>query len=174
MRMTALSVGLVGFVGLAGLLVASPALAGVKAGDRAREVRTVRTEKGKKIRIRDYRGKVLVVTFGASWCPPCKKELHALEKVARRIRTAKHPVRFLAVNVDSTKAKGVAFMKQFNLECVLAGYDPQGTAKNTYNPPTMPSTYVIDKHGVVKWMHKGYRPGDEKAIAKKVMELVGK
>ena len=62
----------------------SPALAGVKQGDRAAEFVSVVDASGKAVSLKAYKDKVVVITFGASWCEPCKKELPAYEKLAQK------------------------------------------------------------------------------------------
>jgi len=112
-----------------------------------------------------------VLTFGASWCKPCKKELPALDKLAIRLEAKERlPVKFIAVNLDDTKAPGQAFMKRLGLRCIWALYDPSGRLGGSYAPPVMPSTYVIGKRGIVRHLHEGYRDGD---IAKLEREIRG-
>ena len=65
-------------------LLATPALAGVKQGDRAAEFVQVVDGSGKALSLKRFKDQVVVVTFGASWCEPCKKELPAYEKLAQK------------------------------------------------------------------------------------------
>lgn len=149
------------------LAVSAAVEAKVREGDRASELTTVKTKAGKKLRLKKYRDYVVVVTFGASWCVPCKKELPALEKLARKYRGKK--VVFIAVNIDDKRAKGVKFMREVGLKKVIQAFDASKGAVNAYDPPTMPSTYVIRK-GIVRHLHKGYRGGDDKRLDK----IIGK
>lgn len=149
-----------------------PVSAKVKEGDRAKELRKVRSTKGRKVTLDAFKGDWVVLTIGASWCEPCEKELPALEKAARRIRTKHRNVQFVAINVDEEEEDGREFMKGFDLECIIAGYNPTGATKDIYDPPTMPSTYVISPKRVVMLLHEGYEDGDEKKLEKKIYELV--
>ena len=146
----------------------------VNQGDRAKELVKVTSTKGRKLTLEAFKGDWVVMTIGASWCEPCEKELPALEKVARRVRTKHRNVQFLAINVDEEEADGREFMKSFDLECVIAGYNPTGGTKDIYDPPHMPSTYLISPKRVIMHLHDGYEVGDEKDIEKKIYELVGK
>src|SRR5262247_1604672 len=85
--------------------------AGVKLGDRAPELSNVKTAEGKPLRLADHRGKIVVMTFGASWCAPCKKELPALQKIAGPMRKRTHDVVFIAINTNEELDEGRAFMK---------------------------------------------------------------
>lgn len=145
-------------------LAAGPARAGVKKGDRAAELVGVVDGAGKKISLRKFQDQVVVMTFGASWCEPCKKELPAFEKLATRYYKSHAKVVFLAVNIDNEGDKGAKFMARAGLKCVRALFDKQKTAVESYDPPKMPSTFVI-RRGIVKHVHAGFAAGDEAKLA---------
>ncbi len=148
------------------------ASAKVRKGDRAAELSGVKDARGKRVRVKSYRGKWLVMTFGASWCKPCGKELPALEKLARKMASKK--LAFLAINIDKSIKTGKKFAKKSGLRKVRVGYDPAGNSVDTYDPPTMPTIYVIGPRGVVRYMHRGYRSGDDKHLKKKLKSLMSK
>lgn len=150
-------------LGLALAVAPRPAAAKVRKGDRAAELVQVKTDSGKPVRLSKMRDRVVVITFGASWCAPCRKELPAYEKLARKYRNKK--VTFIAVNIDNEHAKGKKFMKEAGLKSIVAAFDTHKTAVASWDPPSMPSTFVIRK-GVVRYLHKGYRSGDERGLAK--------
>jgi cytochrome c biogenesis protein CcmG, thiol:disulfide interchange protein DsbE len=152
--------GLLSFVLVA--LIGTPALAGVKQGDRAAEFVQVVDASGKAMSLKRFKDQVVVVTFGASWCEPCKKELPAWEKLAQKFQ--KRGVVFIAVNIDTETAKAKKFMSQARLRAVRAAYDRQKSTVESYDPPKMPSTFVI-KRGIVKHVHAGYESGDESKLA---------
>jgi cytochrome c biogenesis protein CcmG, thiol:disulfide interchange protein DsbE len=156
-------------VAVLGLLVV-PASAEVRKGDRASEFRGVKDARGKTVKLKSYRGKWVVVTFGASWCKPCKEELPAYEKLARKL--AKKDVVFIAVNIDKDQRKGKAFMKEAGLKKMHAVYDPRGATADIYSPPTMPSTYIIDPRGLVRELHQGFRAGDDDDLARTLAKLM--
>lgn len=153
-------------------LVTSVALAGVGTGDRAPDLVAAKDDRGRKVKLKQYRDKVLVLTFGASWCQPCKKELPAWEKLA--VRYADKGVVFMAVNIDKEQDKGKAFIKTAKLKTMRAVFEPDGGTVESYDPPSMPTTYVIDRRGVVRFVHAGYRGGDEAKLAKELDALLGK
>jgi thiol-disulfide isomerase/thioredoxin len=147
------------------LCSAHPAVAKVRRGDRAAAFVKVVDEKGRRVSLKSYRDKVVVLTFGASWCAPCKRELPALEKLAGKYDAKK--VAFLAVNIDSKASKGKKFMAQAGLRRVRALYDSAKSTVDSYDPPKMPSIFII-RRGIVKYVHMGYRKGDEADIAKAI------
>ncbi len=148
---------------LLGLGSASPAEAKVRKGDRAAEFVAVKDGAGKKVLLKSFKKQLVVLTFGASWCKPCSKELPAYEKLAKTYDKKK--VIFIAVNIDSKVSKGKAFMKKAGVSTMLGLYDPKSSSVESYDPPTMPSTFVIKK-GVVKHVHAGFRNGDTEALKK--------
>lgn len=153
------------------LLSATPAQAKVREGDRAAELTAVVTKKGKKLRLAQHKKSVVVITFGASWCAPCKKELPAFEKLARKYK-GKNVV-FIAVNVDDERSNGETFMRRAGLKRVIQAFDTRKSAVKSYDPPTMPTTYIVRK-GIVRHMHKGYRGGDDKKLDKIIGAELGK
>ena len=76
------------------------------------------------------------------------------------------------MNIDKDKAKGKAFMKKAKLKYMKAGFEAQGATVDSYEPPTMPTTFVIDQRGLVRHVHTGYRAGDAKALAKEIDKLL--
>ncbi len=142
---------------------AASAEAKVRKGDRASSFVAVKDAQGKPVKLKSYRDRIVVLTFGASWCKPCSKELPAFEKLAKKYDSKK--VVFIAVNVDSNSKKGRAFMKKAGVKTMHAAYDPKSSTVASYDPPTMPTTFII-KRGIVKHVHPGYRSGDVSKIEK--------
>lgn len=146
-------------------LVVLPSMAHAKLGkgDRAPAFVKVVNGAGKKVSLKTYKKQIVVLTFGASWCAPCKKELPAFEKLAKKFDADK--VVFLAVNIDKSSSKGKAFMKKAGLKLVKALYDPKSSTVESYDPATMPTTFII-KRGIIKSVHSGYRNGDDDKLQK--------
>jgi len=152
---------------MAALAIATGARAEIRSGDRAADFVQAVDSTGRRVSLKAFREKVVVVTFGASWCEPCKRELPAMEKLAKRYRERSAPVVFLAVNIDNEAVKGKRFMEQAGLRTVRAIYDPQKSTVETYDPPKMPSTFII-RGGVVRHVHAGFSNGDEAALARAI------
>jgi cytochrome c biogenesis protein CcmG/thiol:disulfide interchange protein DsbE len=136
----------------------------LKAGDRAADLGRVVDRAGKKLSLKRWSDKVVVMTFGASWCAPCKRELPAYEKLAAAYAGKGAKVVFLAVNIDSEKAKATKFVEQAGLKHVVAGFDAGKTSVDAYDPSKMPTTFVL-RGGLVRHVHGGYADGDEKKLA---------
>src|SRR5262245_30695936 len=90
------------------LHLSTPAFA-TQAGDRAIDF-TPYALSGRPLKLSSLRGKVVVLDFCASWCVPCKKELPALDTLAKRLTAARKDVVILAVNIDKERAKAERFL----------------------------------------------------------------
>ena len=123
----------------------------------------------KEISLSDYRGKVVYVDFWASWCPPCLKSIPELEKL--RVELPKQSFQILAVNLDKKPKKALKFLAKNPV-----GYpslsNPKGDIPEKFGLETMPTSYLIDEKGVVRYIHRGYRPGDLEIIRKEVRKIM--
>src|SRR5262245_56053134 len=87
------------------------AFGAAKVGERAADF-TLPALDGSQVKLSDLKGSVVVLDFWASWCVPCKKELPALDALARRYAGEGKPVVIVAVNVDKERANAVSLLKQ--------------------------------------------------------------
>lgn len=138
-----------------------------KPGDRAPDF-TLKAADGSTVKLSSLRGQVVIIDIWASWCVPCKKELPALDALARRWSDAGKPVVVLAVGVDKERAKAEKLLSALKVGSLKVLFDPDGKVPAAYDVPTMPSSYVVDTKGLVRHVHSGYSSGDEKKIAAEV------
>ena len=124
---------------------------------------SLKTLDGKEFRLSDHRGQVVVLSFWASWCGPCRFELPELSRIKPLYPDAK----FIAVNVDRERAEAERFLKrvQFDLPIV---WDNQAMALGEYSVVSMPTMFLIDKNGTVQYVKVGY------SRQKKLAELESK
>jgi len=106
---------------------------------------------GKPQRLSDYRGKVVVLNFWASWCPPCLEEAPALNRLQRHIEPLGGTI--LGVSVDEDPAAYQKFLKDFEI-VFLTWRDPNVQDNKSkielgYGTSLIPETYVIDRHGKI-------------------------
>lgn len=152
-------------------LTSSTVAFAAKAGDRAGDL-TLRDKNGKTVTLKSLRGKVVVLDFWASWCGPCKKELPALDKLARTYKDEGARVVVVAVNIDKERAKADRFLKTAGISALTSLYDPSGASAGTYDLPTMPTSFVIDGKGIIRHVHAGFTSGDEKSLQREVDALL--
>ena len=134
------------------LALASPAFAGVTKGQRAPDF-ALSTLSGARMSLASLRGKVVVIDFWAQWCEPCKKELPQLDKLAKEF--AGKSVVILAVNLDKSKDNAQRLAQQLGLSLPVL-LDPAGSVAATYDLPKMPTSFLVDKKGIVRFVHEGF------------------
>jgi peroxiredoxin len=156
-------------VPVACLLLAAPVRA-LEAGDRAPSFSARSLDGDGTLSLGAYKGEVVYVDFWASWCPPCLTSLPLLEKLRQELDG--QGFRVLAINVDKDPEKARRF-----LEKRPVGYpsvsDPKGRLPETFGLATMPTSYLIDRRGVVRYVHQGFRDGDIDGIRERVRALLG-
>jgi peroxiredoxin len=156
-------------VALVALTLCGPAFAGVGKGQRAPDFQ-LPSLRGPRLALSSLRGKVVIVDFWAQWCEPCKKELPQLDKLAREF--APRGVVILAVNLDKERENAERLVKQLNLSLEVL-LDPTGTAAATYDLPKMPTSFVLDKKGFVRFVHEGFEgAGDVERFRSELDQLL--
>jgi thiol-disulfide isomerase/thioredoxin len=153
------------------LATGAVAFAASKAGGRAPEF-ALKDANGKEVKLTGLRGKVVLVDFWASWCKPCKKELPELDKLAKIYKTSGADVEIVAINIDTKRDNADKFLKGAKIASLTILFDPSSTSAEQYEPSTMPTSFLIDKKGIVKVVHEGYNSGDEKTVRREIDGLL--
>jgi DsbE subfamily thiol:disulfide oxidoreductase len=115
----------------------------------------------------DYRGKVVVVNFWATWCGPCRKEQPGLEKVWKEFRA--RGVYFLGVNYRDDPAAARAYVKQFAVTYPSI-QDRAGALAFDFGFVGLPDTYVVDRSGRIRFW--GFGAVDEQELRSLVTKLL--
>lgn len=133
--------------------VSTAASSGIKNGNAAPDFELT-TIVGDKVRLSDLKGKVVFVNLWATWCPPCRAEMPEMVRFYKDYSSKN--VEVLAVNLtDSDSEKEVKkFAKKYKLNFPVL-LDPDGKVGNTYKTVTIPTTFIIDKKGIIKQKHIG-------------------
>jgi thiol-disulfide isomerase/thioredoxin len=152
-------------------LSGAAALAAGKAGNRAPDF-ALKNAAGKEVKLSDLKGKVVLVDFWASWCKPCKKELPELDKLAKAYKAAGADVVIVAINIDTKRENADKFLRTANVNGLTVLFDASSTSAEQYEPPTMPTSYLVDRKGIVKAVHEGYNAGDEKKLKAEIDALL--
>jgi thiol-disulfide isomerase/thioredoxin len=108
---------------------------------------------GGDVKLAAMRGGPSVVDFWASWCAPCREELPELERL--RVEYEPKGVHFVAVNIDAERATAEEAARKLGVTMPV-GLDGDKRVAAAWAPPTMPSSYVLDKDGVVRFVHEGF------------------
>ena len=109
---------------------------------------------GATVRLGAYKGHVLLVDFWASWCPPCEAAFPALDALSHEFEP--RGVVVLAVNVDEQRRDADAFLNAHPPHTMTVLFDPKGAAPLAFGVRGMPTSFVIDRAGAVRFTHTGY------------------
>jgi cytochrome c biogenesis protein CcmG, thiol:disulfide interchange protein DsbE len=116
-----------------------------------------------------YRGKVVYVDFWASWCAPCKQSFPWMQ--AMKDTYDRQGLTVIAVDLDLDRADADKFLERFRPTFEVR-FDPEGKLAAIYKVQAMPSSVLIDRHGVTRFTHSGFRPVDGAAYEAQVRELL--
>jgi peroxiredoxin len=126
--------------------------------------------KGKLVRLSDYRGKVVLVNFWATWCAPCKQEIPHLNRLYKELKEQGFEV--LAISTDSpqTLSQVGRLARRWAVHTLL---DPEGRVVAQLNPRGVaPYTLIVDPQGRAAFEHDGYTSGDELKMESAVKALL--
>jgi peroxiredoxin len=124
---------------------------------------------GESIEFRQYRGNVIYVDFWASWCPPCAKSFNFLNGVHQELQP--EGLKILGVNLDEKPDDARSFLEQFPAEFDVVADNNAACAK-LFDVKAMPSSYLIDRNGVIRHVHLGFRSSEAKNIKIMIHELL--
>ena len=121
------------------------------------------------VRLSDHLGKVVLVDFWASWCPPCRKSLPLFNDLRNQLGDSSFEV--FAINVDEEPSDGIKLYNQLKVE-YDSGLDPTGEFAEVWAVQGMPTSYLVDKKGVVRLIHTGFREKDIAHLKKEIQLLL--
>ena len=133
----------------------------------APELRLPRLEGGGEVSLEDYRGKVVVLNYWASWCEPCRAESPLLQRWHDRIKTRGGTV--VGVDVLDATPDAKRFVKQYGLTYPMLR-DGSGKSQEKFGVAAYPETVVVDREGRIRALERG--PVDDAFFEREVMPLV--
>lgn len=119
--------------------------------------------------MQQLQGKVVLVDFWASWCAPCRKSFPWLNTMQQQYAEA--GLLILAVNEDTERAEANRFLQHVPATFAVL-YDQAGALAEQYQLPGMPSSFLIDKKGEVRYRHIGFKQADTSAYEAKIRQLL--
>lgn len=146
------------------------AAGGVAPGSKAPEI-GLKDQGGELIKLDKLAGKVVLVDFWASWCVPCREELPVLDKLYKQY--AKHGLVIIGVSIDEKAEALGPFLRRTPVSFPIV-HDPGKTLVAKYAPPKMPSSYLIDRKGIVRYRHEGFKRSDEGKLSHEIEALLGR
>ncbi len=140
----------------------------VNAGDRAPDF-SIRADNGKSVTAREYGGKLLLLNFWATWCPPCIEEIPGLNEMARQL--GPKGLVILGVSVDKDEAAYKQFLAR-NPLAYLTARDPEQNINLSYGTVQYPESYLIDRNGKVIEKYISVQPWSSPQMIQHVQSLL--
>jgi peroxiredoxin len=120
----------------------------------------LRGPKGTRVRLADYKGKLILIKFWASWCPQCAESFASLNAIDRDYRSK--GVEVLAVNVDEHRKDADAFLNAHPGQ-VRVLFDSRARAFEAFEATGVPVGFLIDRRGIIRHLHEGDDGDDSEA-----------
>jgi len=117
----------------------------------------------------ELRGRVVYLDFWASWCGPCRLSFPWMETMKRTY--AAQGLEVVAVDLDTNRTDADKFLNQFHPTFDVR-FDPKGDLAELYKVQGMPSSVLIDRHGVTRFTHVGFTPKDGGIYEEQLRELL--
>lgn len=150
------------FVAIAGGVQAATQLLGAEAPDFV-----LKSVSGKNLRLSEYRGEVVMLSFWATWCGDCRAQLDELGAMRDRYQDA--GIELLAVSLDQSARQASEATKGASFPVL---HDPAGNVGRLYDVSNMPVMVLIDRDGVVREVFEGFRRGNGEQYLPQVQALL--
>ena len=121
------------------------------------------------LNLADYRGKVLYVDFWASWCGHCGPAFRFLNALEAEFRDAGFAV--VGINVDERADAALAFLDKHPARFTVAA-DPRGICPAAFSVNAMPSSFLVDRNGVIRRLHVGFREDGASVRREEIRRLI--
>ncbi|MDD2865220.1 MAG: TlpA disulfide reductase family protein [Methylococcales bacterium] len=121
------------------------------------------------VHFHEYTGKVLYVDFWASWCTSCMQSFPFLNQLTHEF--GEQGLHIVGVNLDEQVDDALAFLGHHPSHFTIANHGGEQCAKS-FEVQAMPSSYLIDKHGVIRYTHQGFRAGETDELKQQIVKLL--
>jgi len=130
---------------------------------------TLKSRSGENLKLSELRGEVVMVNFWASWCGPCRQEMPLLDHLYKRYSPMGFTI--LGVNVEENSADAEKVLEEIPVSFPIL-FDSRNQVSKVYDINAMPSTFLVDRDGKLRYLHKGYQPGYEEEYQRQIRELI--
>ena len=124
---------------------------------------------GKLYRLEDYRGKVVLINFWATWCEPCRAEMPAMNKL--RASLAGQPFAVLAVNLAEPESRIRRFLEQVPLDFPVLLDRDTGAAK-AWGARILPATFIVGPDGLIRFSHIGELDWSKDSVRERIVAML--
>ena len=124
-----------------------------------------------KVSLKELRGKVVLINFWATWCPPCRREMPSMERLYQKINGDNFTV--LAINQMEEEDLVFAFTGQLEIDLTFTIlFDKDSSVSQAFNVKGLPTSYLIDKKGNIRYRAIGGREFDHPEVEKLIINLI--
>ena len=130
---------------------------------------TLPSRSGDNVSLDQLKGQVVMLNFWASWCGPCRQEMPLLDQMHKRYSALGFTL--LGVNVEANTKDAERWLTETPVSFPVL-FDKDSKVSKLYEVSAMPSTVFIDRKGNVRYLHRGYKPGDESEYLNQIRALL--
>lgn len=125
--------------------------------------------RGERVTLSQYRGKIVLLDFWASWCGPCKEEMPFLDLLQKTYGKSDFAV--VAVNIDERLDNALRFLEQNQVK-LMPLWDGKKKVVSAYDVAAMPTSMIIDQDGWIRFLHSGFEAEDFGSYKKEIEGLL--
>jgi thiol-disulfide isomerase/thioredoxin len=155
---------------ISGSTIPSSPREGFLAPDFTLNYLTTEAEENQPVTLSELRGQVVVINFWASWCPPCREEMPTLERIYQTYRDRGLVILGINATYQDSPASALAFIAEQDLSFPML-MDDRGTVSRRYLLRGLPSTYFVDRQGIIRSVVIG-GPMSEALVRSKIQDLL--
>ena len=119
--------------------------------------------------LQELKGKVVYMDFWASWCPPCVKSFPFLNELEHELK--EQGLHVIGVNLDEKVADAQAFLASHPVDFSIVS-DPSKQCAKSFEVMAMPTSYLIDRKGNIRHIHRGFRSGETEELRALISQLL--
>ena len=124
---------------------------------------------GEATNLSQFKGQVVMLNFWATWCGPCQQEMPLLEQMYKKYKPAGFTLVGVNVDKEAPPVRALLAKRPVSFPVLL---DPASQVSKAYHIDEMPSTVLIDRKGNIRYLHRGYKPGDENEYQDRIRQLI--
>lgn len=130
---------------------------------------TLKSRTGENLKLSEQHGTVVMINFWASWCGPCRKEMPIIDALYKKY--SKYGFTVFGVNVDDKEKNAIRTLKKIPVDFPIL-FNPENSIAELYGVSAMPTTIFIDRNGNKRYIHAGYKEGEEVIYEKIIKKLI--
>lgn len=125
---------------------------------------------GNTVSLSSYKGRVVLLNFWATWCPSCREEMPALNKLSRKLKNRNFSI--IEVSADRSVSDVKDYLKKHPSDCTVVVDDSLSVSRSLYKVFVLPTSFLIDKKGIILKKYYGGEDWDGSEMVSKIESLL--